>query len=102
MSFVRTLEVYMSFDSIPLEEERSPVEPMVPRQMQKSPITQYSSKNMLLRLFQSELFTCTQAVYYLYKYASDPGIQFYLCERLKDMPYHKVEFLFPQLWYGAR
>ena len=57
-----------------------------------------NSKGLLLRLFQSDLFTSTQAVYYLYKYSAEPGIQFYLCERLKDMPRDQIEFLLPQLW----
>lgn len=55
-------------------------------------------KGLLLRLFQSDLFTPTQAVYYLYKYSTEPGIQFYLCERIKDMPSEQVEFLLPQIW----
>ncbi len=57
-----------------------------------------NSKGLLLRLFQSDLFTSTQAVYYLYKYAAEPGIQFYLCERLKLMPHDEIEFLLPQIW----
>lgn len=58
----------------------------------------YSSKAMLLRLFQSELFTASQAVHYLQKYSTEPGIQFYLCERLKRMPFEDVEILLLQLW----
>lgn len=57
-----------------------------------------SPKALLLRLFQSELFTAVQALHYLQKYSNEPGIQYYLCERLKDLPEEDVEILIPQLW----
>lgn len=57
-----------------------------------------SSKALLLRLFQSELFTAVQALHYLQKYSNEPGIQYYLCERLKELPEEDVEMIIPQLW----
>lgn len=57
-----------------------------------------SSKALLLRLFQSELFTPIQALHYLQKYSNEPGIQYYLCERLKEFSETDIEFLIPQLW----
>lgn len=57
-----------------------------------------SSKSLLLRLFQSELFTAIQALHYLQKYPKEPGIQYYLCERLKELPEEDVEVIMPQLW----
>lgn len=57
-----------------------------------------SSKALLLRLFKSELFTAVQALHYLQKYSNEPGIQYYLCERLKELPEEDVEVLIPQLW----
>ena len=57
-----------------------------------------SSKALLLRLFQSELFTALQALHYLRKYSNEPGIQYYLCERLKELPEGDIEVLIPQLW----
>lgn len=57
-----------------------------------------SSKALLLRLFQSEFFTAVQALHYLQKYSNEPGIQYYLCERLKELPEEDVEVLIPQLW----
>lgn len=57
-----------------------------------------SSKSLLLRLFQSELFTAVQALHYLQKYSNEPGIQYYLCERLKAFPEQEVEIIIPQLW----
>ncbi len=57
-----------------------------------------SSKALLLRLFQSELFTPIQALHYLQKYSNEPGIQYYLCERLKEFPEVDIEYLIPQLW----
>lgn len=57
-----------------------------------------SSKSLLLRLFQSELFTGVQALHYLRKYSNEPGIQYYLCERLKELPEEDVEVIIPQLW----
>lgn len=52
----------------------------------------------LLRLFESQFFTPHMAVCYLHRYTSDPGIQYYLCQRLRDPKYHSdVEFLLPQL-----
>lgn len=57
-----------------------------------------SSKALLLRLFQSELFTEVQALHYLQKYSNEPGIQYYLCERLKEFPEEEIEILIPQLW----
>ena len=57
-----------------------------------------SSKALLLRLFQSELFTTVQALHYLRKYSNEPGIQYYLCERLKELPEEDVEVIIPQLW----
>lgn len=57
-----------------------------------------SSKALLLRLFKSELFTAVQAIHYLQKYSNEPGIQYYLCERLKELPEDDVEVLIPQLW----
>lgn len=57
-----------------------------------------SSKALLLRLFQSELFTAVQALHYLQKYSNEPGIQYYLCERLKELPEEDVEVIIPQLW----
>lgn len=62
--------------------------------------TNISSKSLLLRLFQSELFTAVQALHYLQKYSNEPGIQYYLCERLKELPDEDVEVLLPQLWYN--
>jgi len=56
------------------------------------------SKGMLLRLFQSDLFTAAQAVHYLGRYSDAPGIQFHLCNRLKMMAFDDVRFLLPQLW----
>jgi hypothetical protein len=58
----------------------------------------YSTKALLLRLFQSELFTAVQALHYLQKYSNEPGIQYYLCERLKELPEQNVDILIPQLW----
>ena len=58
-----------------------------------------SSKALLLRLFQSELFTAVQALHYLQKYSHEPGIQYYLCERMKELPEEDVEVIVPQLWY---
>lgn len=57
-----------------------------------------SSKSLLLRLFQSELFTAVQALHYLQKYSREPGIQYYLCERLKVFPEQEIEIIIPQLW----
>lgn len=57
-----------------------------------------SSKALLLRLFQSELFTSLQALHYLQKYSNEPGIQYYLCERLKEFSESELEGLIPQLW----
>ncbi len=57
-----------------------------------------SSKALLLRLFQSEFFTAVQALHYLQKYSNEPGIQYYLCERLKELPEDDIELLIPQLW----
>lgn len=57
-----------------------------------------SSKALLLRLFQSELFTAVQALHYLQKYSNEPGIQYYLCERLKELPEEDIEVIIPQLW----
>lgn len=57
-----------------------------------------TSKSLLLRLFQSELFTAVQALHYLQKYYNEPGIQYYLCERLKQFPEEDVNDLLPQLW----
>lgn len=52
----------------------------------------------LLRLFESQFFTPHMAVCYLHRYTSDPGVQYYLCQRLRDPRYHSdVEFLLPQL-----
>ena len=61
--------------------------------------TNVSSKSLLLRLFQSDLFTAVQALHYLQKYSNEPGIQYYLCERLKELPDEDVEIFLPQLWY---
>lgn len=58
----------------------------------------WPSKGMLLRLFQSDLFTAAQAAHYLGRYFDAPGIQFYLCNRLRTMPFDEVRFLLPQLW----
>ena len=52
----------------------------------------------LLRLFESQFFTPHMAICYLHRYSSDPGVQYYLCQRLRDSKYHlDVEFLLPQL-----
>lgn len=57
-----------------------------------------SSKALLLRFFQSEFFTPIQALHYLQKYSNEPGIQYYLCERLKQFSEKDFEFIIPQLW----
>lgn len=89
--------VEASPESVALDEEIS--RPIETSQIIKSfPNSSSNSKGLLLRLFQSDLFTPTQAVYYLGKYSNEPGIQFYLCERLRDMPNDQIEFLLPQIW----
>ncbi|EPZ32863.1 Phosphatidylinositol 4-kinase domain-containing protein [Rozella allomycis CSF55] len=55
-----------------------------------------SKKGLLLRLFESEHFDPYIALSYLFKY-EDPGIQEYLCVRLKEFPPEAIEFLLPQL-----
>lgn len=82
------------FPEVPIEIKRAASS--IP--LSGGPSATGSSKAMLLRLFQSDLFTSSQAVFYLFKYVNEPGIQFYLCERLKSMPRAEIEFLIPQIW----
>lgn len=52
----------------------------------------------LLRLFESDFFSTRLALAYLYRYQGDPGVQYYLCQRLRDPAYaSEIEFLLPQL-----
>lgn len=52
----------------------------------------------LLRLFESDFFSTRLALAYLYRYPDDPGVQYYLCQRLRDPKYaSEIEFLLPQL-----
>ncbi len=58
------------------------------------------SKDLLLRLFQSDYFDSWIGLNYLWRYNSkDVGIQYFLCERLKDRPIGEIEFVLPQIWY---
>jgi hypothetical protein len=52
----------------------------------------------LLRLFESSFFDTWLAATYLFKFIDNIGIQYYLCQRLKEFPLDEVEFLLPQLW----
>lgn len=66
-------------------------------QVSRPQINRAPAKGMLLRLFQSELFTAAQAVHYLFRYGNEPGIQYYLCERLRMLAPDSVQFLLPQI-----
>ncbi|TPX38390.1 1-phosphatidylinositol 4-kinase [Synchytrium endobioticum] len=62
-------------------------------QQQRQP----TQSSWLLRLFQSEFFDARLAVFYLHRYPENVGIQYYVCDQLKRMPFQDLLFLLPQL-----
>lgn len=98
-------EICLSKENTLVEEDKvEPLHPLIiipiPKSRNESQNSTFNgtSKSLLLRLFQSELFTAVQALHYLQKYYNEPGIQYYLCERLKQFPEEDVNDLLPQLW----
>ncbi|BFZ59614.1 Phosphatidylinositol 4-kinase pik1alpha (PI4-kinase)(PtdIns-4-kinase) [Saitoella coloradoensis] len=52
---------------------------------------------LLLRFFQSTHFNSFLCVAYLSRYATSPGIAYYLCTRLRGFNNEEIEFFLPQL-----
>ena len=58
-----------------------------------------SRKAGLLRLFNSDFFNANMAICYLQKYnRRDAGIQFVICEKMRNMSLDELEFVLPQIW----
>lgn len=58
------------------------------------------TKDLLLRLLKSDYFDAWIGLNYLWQYSGkDSGMQYFLCERLKERPYGEIEFVLPQIWY---
>jgi phosphatidylinositol 4-kinase len=53
-------------------------------------------ESWLLRLFDSEYFDCKLAIFYLHKYPSSYGIQYYICEQIRKFPEREIIELLPQ------
>lgn len=64
------------------------------------PVASGGSKELLLRLLQSEHFVAWIGLNYLWKYSSarDVGLQYFICEQLKRRPLAEIEFILPQIW----
>lgn len=59
-------------------------------------------KDLLLRLIKSDYFDAWIGLAYLWKYdGKDVGLQYFLCERMKERPMGEIEFVLPQIWYTA-
>jgi len=57
-------------------------------------------KDMLLRLLQSDYFDAWIGLAYLWRYnGRDVGLQYLLCERMRQRPMDEIEFVLPQIWY---
>lgn len=61
------------------------------------------TKDLLFRLIQSDYFDAWIGLNYLWKYnGKDVGLQYFLCERLRERPMSEIEFVLPQIWYCYR
>ena len=64
------------------------------------PIDANGRRSGLLRLFNSDFFDASMALGYLLRYnREESGIQYAVCERLRERPQEELEFLLPQFWY---
>jgi hypothetical protein len=60
------------------------------------------TKDLLFRLIRSDYFDAWIGLNYLWKYnGKDVGLQYFLCERLRERPMSEIEFVLPQIWYTA-
>lgn len=58
------------------------------------------TKDLLFRLIRSDYFDAWIGLNYLWKYnGKDVGLQYFLCERLRERPMSEIEFVLPQIWY---
>lgn len=65
------------------------------------PLAEFTgTKELLFRLIQSDYFDAWIGLNYLWKYnGKDVGLQYFLCERLRERPMSEIEFVLPQIWY---
>lgn len=69
-----------------------------PRSM--APLSEYiGKKDLLLRLLQSDYFDAWIGLAYLWRYnGKDVGLQYFICERMRERPLGEIEFVLPQIW----
>lgn len=65
-----------------------------------APLGDYiGKKDLLLRLFQSDYFDAWIGLAYLWRYnGKDVGLQYFICERMRQRPLGEIEFVLPQIW----